>query len=97
MARRTRICFHCDSDRLELDPSPERVVFWCLDCGQVSTSLQVDPDGLALWGDCTECGQSMEDDDEGRAWHVRELVAPRCSIHRAELVEKRRRTMRIVG
>ena len=95
-AMSTRTCVHCGSDRLEYEPTAR--LWWCLECAGASTISQtVPPDPLLTDFTCQECGQDIDLVEDGTIRHERQdLVAPKCTIHKAEMVAARRASFRVV-
>lgn len=95
-------CWYCSGTRLELDPDvdPELGLYWCHDCGRPNTIDQAHwagaPESEMPECMCAECGRPMLLQEDGSALHADQFKAPKCSVHREELVALRRSRLRLL-
>lgn len=91
MAGHRRSCFQCGCSDLIYHAAAEE--FICTQCGAGNPAeRESSPTDY-----CTECGMRLTIDiDTGEDIHDVELDYPRCTIHKAELVARKRRAMRLV-
>lgn len=88
-------CWYCKGNN-HLVFEPEAGLWWCRDCGRPNTQNQVDEeirDGDFL---CPECGDDLDVLEDGSQRHARDLTAPKCTRHKAELVSRRRAGLKLV-
>ena len=88
-------CPSCGSDRLTTGTGRTA---WCNDCGAQVTDLVHPTDEYNEEWTCDECGQYMvlrEEGSDERVHERQDLRAPKCSIHKAEMVSVRRAAMHV--
>ena len=88
-------CWYCKGNN-PLVFEPEDMLWWCRDCGRPNTQNQVDPE--IREGDflCPECGDDLDVLENGTQRHSRDLPAPKCTRHKAELINRRRTELKLV-
>ncbi len=93
-------CGHCSSSAVNLSRSlySSSLLYDCEDCGEVTPYAVAHPEEAGFF--CRECYQPMEVRETSPGvfedYHEVDLPFPRCAIHKAEKVQARRASFRLI-